>query len=108
DAALPDTAGANDAVATYTTPGFRWGHAGMDLIELKNTMQTAPIAAAGLAGNTGCGGGSTRTATVTFAQTGSLVYGVLGARGATSATLSSSVGLVETWNQLQGTPDKMI
>jgi len=24
------------------------------------------------------------------------------------ATLSSSVGLVETWNQLQATPDKMI
>jgi len=108
DAALPDGTGPNDALATYTTPGNKWGHAGMDLIELKNTMQTAPIAVMGTPGNTGCGGGSTRTATVTFAQTGSLVYGVLGARGATAATLSSATGLVESWNQFQLLPDKMI
>ena len=108
DAALPDNAGAYDVVATYTTPGYRWGHAGMDLIELRNTTQAAPLATAGSPGNTGCGSGSTRSATVSFSQTGSLVYGVLGARGGSAATLSAATGLVETWNQYQATPDKMI
>ncbi|MES1182158.1 MAG: hypothetical protein ABUL60_00010 [Myxococcales bacterium] len=111
DAALPTTTGAKDVIATYTTPGNRWGHAGLDLMELKNTMQVAPIATGGsiiTPTDPGCSGGSTRTATVTFSQVGSLVYGVLGARGATAATLSGASGLVETWNQLQSSPDKMI
>jgi hypothetical protein len=108
DAALPDTVGAYDVVATYTTPGFRWGHVGADLIELKNTMQVAPIATGSTAGDTGCSASATRTATVNFTQTGSLVYGVLGARGGTSGTLNSGIGLVETWNQVQASPDRMI
>lgn len=110
DAALPNGTGAKDVVATYATPGYRWGHAGIDIIELKNTMQVAPIATGGSIvepTDPGCGSGSSRTATVTFAQTGSLVYGTVGARGGTGATLSSASGLVETWNQVQPTPDHM-
>ena len=71
-------------------------------------MQVAPIATGSTAGDTGCSASATRTATVNFTQTGSLVYGVLGARGGTSGTLNSGIGLVETWNQVQASPDKMI
>ncbi len=110
DNALPN-AGAKDVIATYNTPGFRWGHAGLDLIELKNTMQVAPIATGGsivTPMDPGCGAGSSRSATVTFNQPGSLVYAVLGARGATAAGMNTASGLVETWNQYQSLPDKMM
>ena len=111
DAALPAGTGSKDVVATYALPGYGWGHAGIDVMELKNTMQVAPIATGGsvlLPTDPGCGGSPSRSATVTFTQPGSLVYGVLGARGASAATLTAATGLVETWNQLQSTPDKMI
>jgi hypothetical protein len=107
DAALPASTGTNQVVASFG-PGFTWGHAGVDVMELKNTMQVAPIATGGTAGDSACSAMGSRTATVTFSQTGSLVYGVLGARAASAATLSSASGLVQTWNQLQPTPDKMI
>ena len=107
DSALPDNPSTNQVVASFG-PAFTWGHAGVDVLELKNTMQVAPIATGGTPGDANCGGSASRSGTVTFNQPGSLVYGVLSARGASSATLSSSSGLVESWNQLQPTPDKMV
>ena len=107
DSALPDNPSTNQVVASFG-PAFTWGHAGVDVLELKNTMQVTPIATGGTPGDANCGGSASRSGTVTFNQPGSLVYGVLSARGASSATLSSSSGLVESWNQLQPTPDKMV
>jgi hypothetical protein len=108
DAALPSSPGTNAVVASFG-PVNTWGHGGVDVVELKNAMQVAPIATGGAQGNLSCGASSPRAATVTFSQAGSLVYGVMGARGATGATLSGagSGGLVETWNQQQSSPDKL-
>ena len=62
-----------------------------------------------------CGSNPSRSSTVTFTSPGadptkydkSLVYSVLAARAATSAMMSSSSGLVESWNGYVATPDKL-
>jgi hypothetical protein len=108
DADLPDAAGSKQVIAKLSTSTSPWGHGGLDVIELKNTMQVAPIATGG-AGGGNCGSAPNLNAAVTFTQTGSLVYGVLGAVTASTATLSNTgtPAPVETWNQLQLLPDKM-
>jgi hypothetical protein len=107
DAALPDTTGSKAVVATFSASTSPWGHGGLDVIELKNVMQVAPIATNG-AGGGNCGSAPTISSTVTFTQPGSLVYGVLGGVTANSVTLTGTgtPTPVETWNQLQSTPDK--
>ncbi len=107
DSALPDSPSTNQVIASFG-PAFTWGHAGLDVMELKNTMQVGPIATGGTPGDANCNGTASRSVSVTFSQTGSLVYGVMSARGASGATLSSASGLVETWNQLQSNPDKLV
>jgi hypothetical protein len=106
DAALPATAG-NKSVVVKFWNGVQWGHGGFDLLELKNVQQVAPIASGSNFGSN-CPGTTIRSVTITFNQPGSLVYGLLSARGATSATLSAASGLIETWNQYQATPDKHV
>lgn len=103
DAALPSSAGAVSVVrAQFSTTGS-WGHGGIDVLELRNAMQVGPIAT-GAASSADCAGTSSRSVNVTFSQPGSLVYGVMSARAATSVSLTSSSGLVQTWNQRQATP----
>ena len=109
DAALPDTVGAYDVVATYTTPGFRWGHVGVDLIELKNTMQVAPIATGSTAGNTDCGASVDPHRHRHVHADGLARLRRLGrARRHRADRSAAAIGLVETWNQVQASPDHMI
>ncbi len=103
DAALPSSAGAVSVVrAQFSTTGS-WGHGGLDVLELRNAMQVGPIAT-GAASSADCASTSSRSVNVTFDQPGSLVYGVMSARAATTVSLTSSSGLVQTWNQRQATP----
>jgi hypothetical protein len=111
---LPDNAGAksNVLVKFWNIPD--WGMGGFDLIELKNANQAAPFASgSGSATGGNCGAATQRAVTVTYSSPGadparydrSLVYAVLGARDATSATLSTAAGQTETWNAFTTAPD---
>jgi len=108
DAALPDTAGNKTVIAKLSASSSPWGHGGLDIIELKNVSQVAPIATNGTSSGN-CGSAPTVSSTVTFTQPGSFVYGVLGAVTASTASLtgSGSPTPIETWNQLQTSPDRM-
>lgn len=106
DAQLPDTGG---TVLASFGPGNTWGHGGLNVVELKNAMQTAPIATAGAKGDLGCGTTSTRSASVTFNQTGSLVFGLMAARGATGISFDTSPTPTPTvaYSAVQATPDHL-
>jgi hypothetical protein len=101
DAQMPDTGG---TVWASFGGGNTWGHAGMNVVELKNAMQVAPIATSGTKGDTACGGSTSRGASVTFNQAGSLVFGVMGARGATAI---SNTDDTNTYSAVQMGPDRM-
>ncbi len=115
DANLPNAAGAVSDVTVKFENGQEWGHGGFDLVELRNAQQAVPFASGALSGPN-CGGSTSRSATVTFTSPGgdttkydkSLVYGVLAARGASSATMSSAQNLLETWNGYYPSPDKLV
>jgi hypothetical protein len=98
DANLPNNTGSTSyPVKVQFEPFNQWGHGGIDIVELKNTMQTAPLASGGSqAGN--CSGSLSRSVSVTFSQTGSFAYGVLSARAGTSLTLTTP-SITQTWNQ---------
>jgi hypothetical protein len=84
----------------------QWGHGGIDVVELKNAMQVAPIATGSAAGSN-CSVTQSRAVSVTFSQTGSFAYGVMSARAAPSASLTTpsvEPSVVETWDQHQTTP----
>lgn len=107
DANLPDNAGEKSNAVVKFWNGAQWGMGGFDLIELKNATQAAPFASGtGSAVGGNCGGATQRAVTVTYTSPGgeptkynnSLVYAVLSARGALSATLSMAAGQTETWN----------
>jgi hypothetical protein len=112
DAALPENAGhkSNVLVKFWNSPV--WGMGGFDLIELKNATQAAPFAS-GSATGSNCGAAPQRAVTVSYTSPGaeptkydkSLVYAVLGARGATGATLSTVAGQTETWKAFTTAPD---
>jgi hypothetical protein len=106
DAQLP-AKGAREAKAVFG-PSFSWGHGGLHIVELKNVAQVAPFVTGSAAGDASCGAGALRSVSLTYTQPGSLVYGMLGARGASSASFSVGPGLVESWNQLLSSPDKMM
>lgn len=103
DDQLPDTAGATSHVKVTFSSGSMWGDGGFDVLELKNTMQVAPIAN-GTAVGGNCGGGNgLRSVSVTFNQPGSLVYGVMSGRGATQMPVLSA-GPTQHWNEHVGSP----
>lgn len=104
DAALPATTGSKAVIAKLSASTSPWGGGGLDVIELKNVMQVAPIATGG-AGAGNCGSNPTISAAVTFTQAGSLVYGVVGATSASQGSLTGTgaPSPVETWNQVQST-----
>ncbi len=78
------------------------------MIELRNVAQQAPFASAGAGPATSCSTAATRSVSLTFAEPGSFVYAVLGARGGRSAALTSSAGFIESWNQHQSTPEHLM
>jgi hypothetical protein len=116
DSELPEGKGATWTALSVFGGNYTWGHAGMEVLELKNTMQVAPIATAGAAADN-CGGTVSRSATIAFNQAGSLIYGALAARGATASWLSGGVNgdsYLDTDRRLyfgmagqQGSPDRM-
>jgi hypothetical protein len=107
DSELPDGAGANE-VLVWFGGNYSWGHGGAQVVELRNVMQVPPIATGGGAGDLSCSAGGSRSGSVTFSQVGSLVYGVLGARGGTQAVLSGTPAVTELWNQIVTTPDRLL
>jgi len=106
DAELPSV-GVREVKATFG-PALSWGHGGVHVMELTNVAQTAPFVTAGVKGDANCSLTPSRGVSLTYSRPGSLVYGMLTARGATAATLTASAGLVESWNQAQQTPGKMV
>ena len=107
DAALPEAGAGRQLLVSFGGP-FTWGHGGVELLELKNVMQVAPIASGSSAGDNNCSAGIRRSATVTFNQPGSLVYGFLAARGASKVTLvDPTQSVVQTFNQVQTSPDRL-
>lgn len=110
DSELPDdptTTTPNQAVAWFGG-NYSWGHGAAQVVELKNTMQVAPIATGGGAGPTSCSSSGSRSGTVTFSQTGSLVYGLFGARSGDVATLTGTPQNVQIWNQIVTNPAKLL
>jgi hypothetical protein len=82
EAQLPDSGTARPVKVQFAATNV-WGHGGLDVLELKNVMQVAPIAT-GVSTGGNCGGGNNaRSIAVNFSQTGTLVYGVMAGRGAT-------------------------
>lgn len=106
DSQLPDTTGSKQVIVNFG-PTFMWGHGGMNVVELKNTMQVAPIATGGQGDGNNCGSSASRAGSISFSQTGSYVYGFLAARGATNATFSASGSQSSLFIQNQPTPDNM-
>jgi hypothetical protein len=100
DSQLP---GSGNVYASFAG-SFTYGHVGVNVVELKNAMQVAPIASAGAKGDGSCGASSTRSASVTFNQTGSLVFGLMTARGATGI---SNTDDTNAYAAVQATPDHM-
>lgn len=96
DAALPNAAGAVSEVKVVFKDFPEWGHGGLHVVELRNVMQVAPLTT-GSAVGTGCNQHATRSATVSYSQAGTLVYGLLSGRGATKATLEPATNLVQSW-----------
>lgn len=107
DSNLPKTAGNKTLTVSLVSGGFKWGHGGVDVLELANASQGA-VLATGANSGLNCGGSTTRSVSVNLNQPGSLVYAVLAGRAAPSATLSTAAGLLESWHQLQATPDNMM
>jgi hypothetical protein len=98
DANLPNNTGSTSYPVKVQFETFnQWGHGGIDIVELKNTMQTAPLASGSSSGGN-CSGSQSRSVSVTFSQTGSFAYGVLSARAGTSLTLTTP-SITQTWNQ---------
>jgi hypothetical protein len=98
DAALPNNTGsASYPVKVQFEPFNQWGHGGIDIIELKNTTQAAPLATGGSQASN-CSVNLSRSVTVTFSQNGSFAYGVISARAGTGITLTTP-GITQTWNQ---------
>lgn len=106
DAQLPDPGGTKQVVVTFGAP-YMWGHGGAHVVELKNTMQVAPIATGGTGNVNNCGASASRGGSITFSQTGSYVYGFLSARGATGASFSVSGSQSSLFIQNQPTPDNL-
>lgn len=104
---LPASAGSVDVVARFGGQGT-WGHGGINVIELRNVKQRAPFAFIGAGNTTACSTNSTRSISLSFAEPGSFVYALLGARGGRSAALSGGGGFLESWNQHQLTPDHLM
>jgi hypothetical protein len=103
EAQLPDPGTKTVTVTFASTPV--WGHGGFDVLELKNTMQVAPIAN-GMAIGSNCGGGNgVRNVTVNFTQTGSLVYAVMSGRGALSVPTLTANGPIQHWNDHVSSPN---
>jgi hypothetical protein len=105
DSELPAGAGSKEVVVWFGG-NYSWGHGGAQVVELKNTMQVAPIGAGGGAGDNSCSANVSRSGTVTFSQTNSLVYGVLGARNGDTA--SPGGGVTPLWNQVVTDPAKLL
>jgi hypothetical protein len=110
EANLPEAGNNKVAIASFGGAGT-WGHGGLDVVELKNVMQVAPIASGGSGLNTSCGAKTSRGATVNFSQAGSLVYGIIGARHAAQIDLTdTSTGnpnITLSAYKIQNGPDKM-
>ncbi len=107
DSELPESAGTHQALVSFSG-NYPWGHAAAQVVELKNTMQVAPIAVGGGSGDLSCSASVSRSGTVTFNQVGSLVFGVLGARGGDGATLTGTPAVVSLWNQTVTDPAKLL
>jgi hypothetical protein len=106
DASLPDAPGSKQVVAGFGG-NYTWGHGAIQVLELKNAMQVAPIATSGGAGPSSCSATMIRSGSISFNEAGSLVYGFLTARGATGTTLSASAGLTELWKQTDTSPENI-
>ena len=106
DAQLPDPGGTKQVVVTYG-PAFMWGHGAAHVVELRNTMQVAPIATGGQGNGGNCGSSASRAGGISFSQTGSYVYGFLAARGANNASFSASGSQASLFVQNQPTPDNL-
>ncbi len=106
EANLPE-AGNNRQVFASFGGTNTWGHAGVDVVELKNVMQVAPLAKVGDGVNMNCSPVATRSATVAFNQPGSLIYGILGARNASAAALVDNT-ISEITNRVQVMPERMV
>jgi hypothetical protein len=110
DSQLPDSGAAKQVKVQFAATNV-WGHGGFDVLELKNVTQAAPLAN-GISNGDNCGNGhGARSVAVNFSQTGSLVYAVAAARGATAlpslATAAAPNGPFEHWNAHQGFPADM-
>jgi hypothetical protein len=103
---LPE-AGTNKQVVASIGAANTWGHAGIDVVELRNVMQVAPIATGGAGVDATCAPVATRSASVSFTQAGSLIYGVLGARNATAAALIDNT-VTQITNRQQTSPERMM
>jgi hypothetical protein len=106
ESGLPE-AGTNRQVIVSIGAAMTWGHAGADVVELRNVMQVAPIASGGAGVNLNCSPVATRGASLSFSQAGSLVYGVLGARNATAAALVDNT-VTQIANRQQTSPERMM
>lgn len=104
---MPASAGNIDVVARFGGQGT-WGHGGINVIELRNVKQQAPFAFIGAGSTTACSTNPSRSVSLSFAEPGSFVYALLGARGGRSASLGSAPGFIESWNQHQATPDHLM
>jgi hypothetical protein len=72
-------------------------------------MQVAPIASVGVKGDGSCGSTSVRNASLTFNQAGSLVFGLMTARGASGISFDTTPSPTPTvaYSAVQATPDRM-
>ncbi|HEX2876133.1 MAG TPA: hypothetical protein VHP33_33005, partial [Polyangiaceae bacterium] len=105
DAQLPDSG----TVAASFGGGNTWGHGGVNVVELQNAMQVAPIASVGVKGDGACGSTSVRNASLTFNQAGSLVFGLMTARGASGISFDTTPSPTPTvaYSAVQASPDRM-
>ncbi|MDF3069782.1 MAG: hypothetical protein K0R38_5383 [Polyangiaceae bacterium] len=105
ESGLPESGTNRQVVASFGATNT-WGHAGVDVVELRNVMQVAPIASGGAGVDMNCSPVATRSASLSFTQSGSLIYGVLGARHSTAAALVDNT-VTQLSNRQQTTPDGM-
>jgi len=110
DSQLPDSGTARQVKVRFAATNV-WGHGGFDVLELKNVTQSVPLAT-GVSSGSNCGNGmGTRSVTVNFSETGSLVYAVMAGRNATAVpTLTTGAapnGPFQHWNAHQPLPENM-
>jgi hypothetical protein len=99
DAQLPAQAATSNQARVVFSTGQWWGYGGIDVLEVVNAQQDAPLVTNTAVG-ANCSPQTTRGVTLTFDAPGSLVYGVLSSRGSPSPpTLQQAPPLTKTWSQ---------